>query len=190
MKKVVRAGIIALSLAILAVGYFIYLSRMSQRTSTDSADAKQTELQQVLDLDLVRNYPETPREVIKTFNRITALFYDEELDADQIEKLCDMMRLLMDQDLAAKNPREEYIDSVRVQIKHYRESNSRLVSSKVASTSEIEKKKVGADQMAYVEATYTIRQGKAISITHQKFALRRDHDGNYRILAFTLDGEQ
>ena len=189
MKRIVRAGIIALSLAVLAVGYYIYLSRMSQRTSADNASTQQTELEQVLALDLVRDYPETPREVIKTFNRITALFYDEQLTSDQIEKLCDQMRVLMDQELAAKNPREEYIASVRVQIKNYKKSDSRLVSTKVASTSDIEKKKVGSDQMAYVEATYTIRQGKDISITHQKFALRRDHDGNYRILAFTLDGD-
>ncbi len=189
MKKVIRAAILALSFAILVVGYYIYLSRTTAKTAADSANTEQTELEQVLELYLVRNYPETPREVVKTYNRIIALFYREELSNSQLEQLCDKVRIMMDPELADRNPREDYIAKVRVQIKDYRKSEANFVSSKVASSSEVEKKKVDGDQMAYVGSTYTIRYKNEVQITHQKYALRKDHDGKYRILAFTYDGE-
>lgn len=48
-----------------------------------------TEVEKVITKNLEKNYPETPREVVKFYNRIITCFYDEEYTDDELYELGD-----------------------------------------------------------------------------------------------------
>ena len=99
MKNTIRIVILSVALGFLVLGYYFYLSRNGSTTENSVATEKQTEMQKVLEKDLINSYPETPRSVIKWYNRIQMLYYDENTSEDQLKALCDQALLMMDADL-------------------------------------------------------------------------------------------
>lgn len=91
MKK---TGIVILTIALIAAicGSFYIVNDKSKRAN--QKEKVLTEVQRITTKDLDKNYPQTPREVVKLYNRIVKCYYgmhysDEELDAltDQALKL-------------------------------------------------------------------------------------------------------
>ena len=52
------------------------------------------------------------------------------------------------------------------------------------SSNDVEYKEVDGDDCAYVKASYFIKEGNAYSRTYQMYVLRKDADGNWKILVF------
>ena len=191
MKNVVRITILAIALGCLIVGYYYYLSHRNVEVDTPEAE-EETELDKVLNKDFANEYPETPRSVVKWYNRIIALYYDENTAEAQVDQLCDQAMMLFDADLLQVNPREIYLTSVKADIADYHLHERRIVSTDVASTADVEYKDANGSKYAYVIAYYFIKEGSNYSRTYQKFALRKDESGKWKILAFELtdkDGE-
>lgn len=186
MKKVIRIAIVTIICAAIMVGYYYYLNHsFNQSQEEDTTAQTASEKDKVLEADMAKNYPETPREVIKWYNRILALLYGEDdLSSDEIEKLCDQIRTMMDDDLKKVNPRDDYISAVKSDIKGYKARKARIISTDVSDTDDVEYKTLNGDKMAYVVGTYLVREDSGYSRTYQQYALRRDHNGNYKIVAF------
>ena len=82
MKK---TGIVILTIALIAAicGSFYVVNDKSKRAN--QKEKVLTEVQRITTKDLDKNYPQTPREVVKFYNRIVKCYYgmqysDEELD--------------------------------------------------------------------------------------------------------------
>ncbi|MBQ7677160.1 MAG: hypothetical protein IJT32_02885 [Lachnospiraceae bacterium] len=188
MRNVIRIGIVVIVCASLVVGYYFYLSR--RVTSADDVlVGEQSEVDKVLERDMILNYPLTPRETIKFYNRILKLYYDPNTTDEQVEKLCDQAMMLFDPALLQQNPRDVYVANVKAEIKDFRERKKRIVTTDVCDTSDVIYKKMNGDDMAYVLAYYFISEGSDYQATYQKYALRKDDFGNYKILAFQLSDE-
>ena len=63
-----------------------------------------TEIQKLITKNLDTNYPATPREVVKYYNRILECFYDDTYTDDELESLADQARKLLDDELLENNP--------------------------------------------------------------------------------------
>lgn len=187
MKNAIRIGIAVIVVASLVVGYYFYLSH--GRTVKEDQPKKESELEKVLAYDLTDNYPQTPREVIKYYNRIMMLYYNSDTPDNQIDALCDQAMMLFDADLLQVNPRDVYIESVRTEIKLYKERNKKMVQADVADTNDIVYKQLDGDDMAYVDARYFTSEGSSYQNTYQKYALRKDGAGKWKIIAFELTDE-
>ena len=75
MKRNIRNVIIAIVCVAAVVGGFYW---MTQREANKPADEVElTEVQKVITKDIEGNYPATPREVVKTYNRIISCFYNQ-----------------------------------------------------------------------------------------------------------------
>ena len=188
MRNVIRIGIFTIICACLVVGYYFYLSRRS-RPAEEAAVSELTEAQKVIGRDLVLNYPQTPRETIKFYNRILTLYYAPDTTDDEIEALCDQAMMLFDADLVQQNPREVYVSNVKNDIRTFHARNKRMVNTDVCDTSDVTYRKLNGNDMAYVIAYYFISEGSDYQRTYQRYALRRDDIGNYRIIAFELTNE-
>ncbi|MBR1630114.1 MAG: hypothetical protein IJ679_12760, partial [Lachnospiraceae bacterium] len=114
MKKFIRIGILSVVCASLIVGYYFYLSH--GRSRKDEGPKEMSELEKVLTVDFAAKYPQTPREVMKWYDRIVMLYYGGEASTGQIELLCDQAMMLFDADLIQANPRDMYISSVKAEI--------------------------------------------------------------------------
>lgn len=181
MKKL-RGILFAVICVVLVVGCFYYVSH--KETSAASEDVELTEVQKVITKDLSKNYPETPREVVKAYNRIISCFYNEEYTEDELYKLGDQARVLFDDELLQNNPRDEYFENLKEDIADYEENKRTLASTSVSSSNDVQYKTVDGDECAYVQASYFIKEGSSYKRTYQMYVLRKDEDGCWKILVF------
>ena len=94
------------------------------------------------------------------------------------------VELLFDDELLENNPRDEYFKNLKEDISEYHDKNKTIASSAVDSSNDVEYKEVDGDDCAYVKASYFIKEGSAYSRTYQMYVLRKDADGNWKILVF------
>ena len=183
MKKrnVVRV-ILALVVIGLVVGVYYYFT-VQRRASVEDA-VELTEVQKVITKDLDANYPATPREVVKYYNRIVKCFYNETYTEDELYELGDQARKLFDEELLENNPRESYFDALKADIEDYRESSKTIRSSSVCDSNDVEFQTVDGRECAYVEASYFTNENKDYARTYQMYVLRKDDEGKWKILVF------
>ncbi len=183
--KNVKYVIIAIACVCLICGGFYFFSK--EKVDTEET---LTEVEKLIVKDMEEDYPKTPREVVKLYNRIISCYYGEDLSDEEIEKLADQMLYLFDDDLLLVNPREEYISSVKSDIEQYKNNKKQVVNTDVCSSNEVRyltDEKEGTtekDELAYVNASYFVNTSGSFSYTYQQFVLRQDEEGQWKILTF------
>lgn len=92
-----------------------------------------TEIQKLITKNLDTNYPATPREVVKYYNRILECFYDDTYTDDELESLADQARKLLDDELLENNPRDQYLSDLKADIEDYHNNQKRFVAAMSAT---------------------------------------------------------
>jgi len=97
MKKAqgTKGLIIVLVLILLVIGYYYYLSN---RTVEETEEVTISQAQDLLLRDLDRNYPPSPKEVLKYFFEITTCLYNEKLSEDDVNALALKVQELYDEE--------------------------------------------------------------------------------------------
>jgi len=184
MKKTRIIIIVVVCVALLVGGYAFWTNNNS---NASSENVELTKVQQLITKDLSKNYPATPREVVKLYNEIITCFYGEEYTEAELEKLVDMTLMLMDEELAANNPREDYLKRVKMEILAFDAADRTIVSYTLESSNEVEHGEIDGEDSAIVQTSYFIKEKNAqspYSKTFQNYLLRKDADGNWKILGF------
>ena len=182
MKKNGQKIIFAVVCVVIIVGLFWYTTAKKGNSAENNDDL--TEVEKVITKNLEKNYPETPREVVKFYNRIITCFYDEEYTDDELYELGDQARLLMDDELLENNSRDDYFKSLKADIEDYHDKSKKIESSSVCSSDEVKYQKIDGDDCAYVTASYFVNENKSYTRTNQTYVLRKDKDGKWKILVF------
>jgi Na+-transporting NADH:ubiquinone oxidoreductase subunit NqrC len=181
MKKVIRILVAVLCVAAVC-GAFYFLKQR-----TDSAQNKEeelTEVQKLITKNLDENYPATPREVVKLYNRFITCFYKDDYTQDELTQMADQVWLLLDEELQEENPKETYLASLEEDIADYASRNRYIASSSVSDSADVEEKTIDGDKIAYVTSSYFVREGSSYERTYQEYVLRKDSDGNWKIMGF------
>lgn len=186
MKNVVRTAIFGIIIAVLIVAFYFYLSNKSSSGEETSSPKKVTAMEEVQNKDFVNEYPGTPRSVIKWYNKIVKLYYDDETTDEELIDLADKARLLWDKELADMNPRDSYLQSLKNDVQNYKTHERKISSTGVCDSDEVKYYTVDGDNMASVIANYFVTEGSGYSKVYQKYALREDEDGHWKIIAFDL----
>ncbi|MGN0352364.1 MAG: DUF6715 family protein [Roseburia sp.] len=181
MKKV-RVVVVAIICVSLIVAYYYYLTTKSGNKTEGNVEL--TEVDKIVTRDLEKDYPETPREVVKLYNRIITCYYKEDYTEEELYELGDQARALFDEELLENNPREQYFTDLKAEIAEYEENQKQISQSGVCSSSDVLYKTVDGDECAYVTASYFIKEGKNYNKTYQEYVLRKDEDGDWKILVF------
>lgn len=188
-KKVVRIAIVAVICAGLIVGYYMYLSNRGSKSLGEESKTN-TEADNLIAKDLEKNYPTSPRAVVKMYNRIATVLYNGDYESGQLEKLADQERILMDSELKEYNPRKQFIKNLKAELKSWKDNEESIVSSSVCESDEVLYKTVKGYECAYVDAYYFGKAGKNYTKTYQRFCLRKDSKGQWKILTFSkIDGD-
>ena len=183
--------IAAICIVLIVGGFFIF----TNRTQKNPEDVELTTVQQIITKDLTGNYPKTPREVIKTYNEIITCFYNEECTDEEIEKLSERVLLLLDEELLANNPKNEYIKNLKTEISDHKAKGKTIISYNLSSSNEIEFRTVDERECAYVDCSYFIKDKKGYSKSYMTYVVRKDENNEWKILVFyqsegdTSDGE-
>ena len=188
MKKYIKVIVLSIVCIGIIVGYYYYLTYRDKKDIENSTEL--TKVGEVLAKDLEKDYPPTPREVIKFYDKILKCYYNEEYEQEELEEMADQARLLMDEELLKKNPKDQYMLMLEADIKDYKDNERKLVDTTVCDSKEVEYKKVDGRECAYVVSRYFVREGNTYSNSSQKYVLRKDEDGNWKILGFKMvEGE-
>ena len=185
MKNAKYVVIAIACICVICAGFFLF----SQGNQEEEKNL--TEIEKVIVKDLENNYPKTPREVVKFYNRIVKCYYGSEEPTDeQIGELVDQMLGIMDEDLLLVNPRDTYYNSVVQDIAYYKQNNKQLISTDVCDSNDVkyvtdDKDGEGEkEQLAYVNASYFMNEDGKFGYTYQQFVLRQDENGCWKILTF------
>ena len=181
MKKTRIIVIVVVCVALLVGGYIFWMNRNS---NASSENVELTKVQQLITKDLSKNYPATPREVVKTYNEIITCFYSEEHTEEELEALVDMTLVLMDEELAANNPKQDYMKKVKAEIAAFEVAERTIVSYTLESSNEVEFGTIDDEESAVVQTSYFIKEKNSYSKTYQDYLLRKNEDGEWKILGF------
>lgn len=181
LKIVLRVGIVSLICAALVVGYFLYLNNKNSKPE-ENEELTEAEIIETTDFD--KNYPETPRAVVKWYNRIETVINNNELGDVSVKEIGSQERKLLDDDLLKLNPEKDFDNRIESTMKENQERQRSIVQSDVCESSDITYKNVNGYDCAYVYSYYFGKEGNNFTRTYQKFCLRKDKEGRWKILTF------
>lgn len=187
MKKTTMIIIAIACITLICGGFYFVLSSGESEKEKDL-----TEVEKLLTKDIKNNYPKTPREVIKLYNRILTCYYDGETDSEDLEALADQMMLLFDEELLLVNDKETYYASVLADVALYAEKNKVVVESSVCDSNDVVyvRDTDKDDEIAYVTASYFVREGNEFYKDYQEHVLRKDADGYWKlVVSHQIEGE-
>lgn len=187
MKKT-RIVILAIVIVAVICTAFYIVNNNSKKESAKEAEL--TEIQKITTRNMEKDYPATPREVIKFYNRIVKCYYGRQYSDDELEQLADQALSMFDDDLLKKNEKESYIESVKSDAAQYEEDNKSISQTDVCDSNDVKYMTDNGDDIAYVTASYFIKTGSSYTKTYQEYVLRKDDDGDWKILTFyKIEGE-
>lgn len=181
MKK---AGVIVaafICIALVLGGFWVVREKTAQKQNEEQV---LTEVQKIITKDLTSNYPKTPREVIKLYNRIITCYYKGDYTEDELSSLADQALYLFDEELQAVNPKSNYLVSLKAEIRDYENRDRYIAQSDVCDTEDVLYMTIDEDEIAYVDASYFVREGTGYGKTYQRYVLRKNAEGLWKILVF------
>ncbi|SFQ48773.1 hypothetical protein SAMN02910358_02412 [Lachnospiraceae bacterium XBB1006] len=190
MKKVIRIVIIGIVFAALIGGYYYYLTTRNGNGAQNKT-ANQTEVQKLLSEDLTNNYPTTPRSVIKMYNRFLKCIYNERYSDKEFRQMIESQRALFDEELLGQNPEPQYTQSMRNDVKKYKDEKRSIRNTSLCSGNEVVYKTIKKRECAYVTCSYFLKVDSDYQTTNQRYVLRKDNTGKWKILVYyMIRGEQ
>lgn len=177
-KSTIRIAVIIICLITMVVGYYAYLSGKSR---SRSQEAGMTVVDTTLSRDLNRDYPATPKEVMRYYNEILRCLYNEQCTDVEIEALGNKARELYDEELLAANELGTYMQRLKEEVAEYKEMNRRIISLSVAASNSVFFFEEDSYSFARISCGYTIMQGGSSAPVEQVYLLRRDENRRWKI---------
>ena len=186
MKKYGRTIIVIAVLVALGLGYYYYLA--NKDTGTDATDiaADTSEVSVLISKDIMANYPESPKDVVNLYARITKAYYDTSLTNEQIEALGKQARLMFDDELKNTQTDADFYEKLKEDIGNYNSTKTRISSYVIQSAAKTKYSTFKDRQYASIALVYYLRQGDKLIDSPTKFTLRKDDDGHWKILFWEL----
>ena len=132
--------IVIVLMLMLMIGYFYHISNRDTSQTTQAESEKSTSVvASVLLRNLERNYPSTPKEVIKYYAELNQVLYSEEYSEVEFRALASKMRLLFDEELVANQSDEEYQEGLKDEIESFRKNNWVISSFATSASTDVER---------------------------------------------------
>ena len=187
MKRSSVIGIIIVGVILVAVvgGYALNLNRKNKAGEEKAVES--TAVQSVLMRNLEKNYPPTPKEVVKYYAEITKCFYNEEYTDEELEAMAAKIQEIYDQELIDNKSQEDYMNDLRTEIADMKQKKYRVSDYVLSASVDVEEFTMDGRACARLYCTFKIKQGTSgIVPSMEQFILRKDEDGHWKILGWDL----
>ena len=174
-------GAFFLFLAAACVFLAYYLINLKIEKSKPEDYVTLTPVQEVLSRDLQRNYPQTPKEVLKYYSEITQCFYNEEYTEEELEALAMKAVEMYDSELAANKDKETYLQDLKNEILLFKEKDWHISSYATSASTDVFYFTEDGYDFARLYCTYNIRNGTVMQVLEERFLLRMDEQGHWKI---------
>ncbi len=185
-SKIAKTVVIAVVLAVIILVYYYSLGHRAKRQEVEEAIAA-TVVQSILMRDLEHNYPPTPKEVVKYYAEITECFYNETYSDEELVQLAGKIQMLYDAELVANKTQEQYLQDLRDDIVEMKGQQLTVASYEVSSSTDVEYFTQNEYSCARLYCTFYLKQqGGGRVPSQERFVLRQDEDGHWKILGWEL----
>lgn len=185
-RKYIKTVIAVVIMAALCIGYFFYLSNKTPSVDATDKAINDKEVAALTTKDIVNNYPESPKEVVKLYARITKAYYKSELSNEQIEALGKQARLLFDDELKNKQTEEQFLTALKADIEDYNKIDRYVSDYKIEESEGVQYKTFEERKYASLRVNYMIRESSELVTSVTKYTLRQDGEGRWKILYWEL----
>ena len=185
-KNPSRAIISVAIMAIAVLGAFVLLSNRSDKAAANESVDKITPVQEVLLKNLNNDYPASPKEVVKFYSEISRCFYGEDYSEDEFVALAEKSRELFDSELVANQTDEQYLTALKSDVESYKSNKKSISSFSVSSSTDVDYYDYLGDKWAQLYCVYSIRVSTSITPVKEKYLLRKDPDGHWKIFGWVL----
>lgn len=181
MKKFqgTKGLIIAIILILIVAGYYYYLANFHEKEVEEEVTISQ--VQDLLLRDLDRNYPPTPKEVLKYFFELTICLYNDKLSEEDVNALALRVQELCDDELNSNNPAEEYLTELKSEISAFQAGNSRMLNYSTSSSVDVDYYEEDGCSFARMYGTYYLQVNKNLKSLEEVFVFRKDGDGHWKL---------
>lgn len=183
----IKVFVIGLILIGLVLGYFFYLS-VRKGKDTDE-DTQVGAVQEVLMRNLDKNYPPSPREVLKYFGELTQCFYSEEYTEEEFYQLAMKIQELYDDELITNKTQEQYVEDLRWDIAQFKDQNTVVSSYSLPSSTDVHFFSQDGYSWAKLYVEFTLRTGTHLNLANEIFLLRRDDNGHWKIYGWEPENQ-
>lgn len=186
-SRTIKIVIIAVFLAVLVLGYYFYLS---QKTSKETAEevVQITAVQSVLMKDLERNYPPTPKELLRYYCQITQCFYNEEYSEEELLGLAAKIQELYDDELVANKSEEDYLNDLKTEIANMKQNQYTITGYEISASTDVDYFVEDGRSCARMYCTFNLKQAGTTGTmaSMEQFVLRQDEEEHWKILGWEL----
>lgn len=186
--KGTKGMLILIVLVFAVVGYYYYLANRTPKETEqeNSQGTKVTAVQNVLLRNLERDYPPTPKEVVKYFAEITKCFYSEKYTEDEFNQLAEKIQQIYDDELVAAKEQESYLQDLKDDIEKIKADKYVITAYKTSASTDVELFEDDGFEWARLYCTFYMVQGTRKTNTQEKFLLRKDEAGHWKIYGWEL----
>ena len=187
MKRSSVISIIVFGLLLVAVvaGFAYSLNRRTKAAA--EADTQATAVQKILMRDLEKNYPPTPKEVVKYYAEITKCFYNEDYTEEELTQLAEKIQEIYDDELVANKTQEDYLEDLRSEIVGMKKDNWTISGYVLSASVDVEEFVENGYSCARLYCTFNVKRGTNGTVSSvEEFVLRKDEDGHWKIYGWDL----
>lgn len=182
----IRVIIVFAVFVLACVGAFFYLSNRTEDEPVEDNSKTMSVVQELLSRNLETNYPPTPKEVLKYYSEISRCFYGEKYTEEELKKLAIKSRELFDQELIDNQTEEEFLAALVLEIETYKNANRVISSYSVSASTDVNEYSYGGREWAQLYCIYSLREGTTIIPVQERFLMRKDEKGHWKILGWEL----
>lgn len=190
MKKHIKTTIVIVVLAALGLGYYYYLANRTPTADATQMASINHELAALTTRDISSNYPQSPKELVKLYARITQAYYYSDTTDEQVKQLGQQARLLFDDELKGKQTEEEFLTALQEDVDSYRSAGRYINEYKIEGSNNTKYTTFDGKEYASINMVYYIRQKSALEYSYTRFIMRKDTQGNWKILYWELIPEE
>ena len=182
--RATRITIIIVLLVMAVVGYYAFLSGKAKQ---QKADKNMTAVEAALSKNLDKDYPPTPKEVMKYYNDIIKCYYNEECTDEDIESLGLKARGLFDEKLLEVNEVGAYLIKLKEDVKGYHDAKRKITNAAVASSTNVDYYTRDGYSFARLLCTYNINENGKSDTMKIIYLLRKDPDRRWKIYGWDFE---
>lgn len=182
----VKGFVIGLILIGLVLGYFYYLSFKKQGEDPNE-NVKLSAVQEVLLRNLDKNYPPSPREVLKYYGQIIQCIYGEEYTEEEFEELANKALELYDDELVLNQTPQQYLENLKWDVDQWKEEKTVVSSYSLPSSTDVEFFSEDGYSWARLYFGLNLRNGTQLEISNVVYLLRKNDQGHWKIYGWKLE---
>ncbi|MCR5388216.1 MAG: hypothetical protein K6E56_03105 [Lachnospiraceae bacterium] len=168
---------------------------VAQKLPSKAADSTEvSEVKELMYLDIDGNYPATPREVLRLYNRYLRVIYGsdgDDISENDLKRLASKIREMYDWELLEANPEDTYFIALISEVNSFKSDNKVMLKTNVSASVEFDYYDRDGEEFALGTADYFVKQGSdTFTRTYEEYLFRKGEDGRWKILAFRqTDGD-